>query len=94
MRVLFLDTETNGLPQNRYAPYTMIGVWPSLCQIAWQVWDMDSRAAAAGAADPVPQTCELRYTSEYPVREGERDILMYVATRKAGWNAERGLISL
>lgn len=40
MRVLFLDTETNGLPKNRYAPPSMTGAWPSVAQVAWQVWDM------------------------------------------------------
>lgn len=40
MRVLFLDTETNGLPKNRYAAYTYPGAWPAIVQIAWQVWDM------------------------------------------------------
>ncbi len=39
MRILFLDTETNGLPKNRYAPYTYPGAWPAIVQIAWQVWD-------------------------------------------------------
>ena len=41
MRILFLDTETNGLPKNRYAPYTYPGAWPSIVQIAWQVWDFE-----------------------------------------------------
>lgn len=39
MRILFIDTETNGLPKNRYAPYTMIEAWPAIVQLAWQVWD-------------------------------------------------------
>ncbi len=39
MRTLLLDTETNGLPKNRYAPYTYPGAWPDIVQIAWQVWD-------------------------------------------------------
>jgi DNA polymerase-3 subunit epsilon len=39
MRILFLDTETNGLPINRHAPYTDVANWPAIIQIAWQVWD-------------------------------------------------------
>lgn len=42
MRILFLDTETNGLPKNRYAPYTMTEAWPKIVQIAWQVVDFHS----------------------------------------------------
>jgi DNA polymerase III epsilon subunit-like protein len=40
MRVLFLDTETNGLPKNRYAPPKMVEAWPAVAQLAWQVWDI------------------------------------------------------
>jgi len=39
MHVLFLDTETNGLPQNRYAPYTSTSMWPHIIQISWVVVD-------------------------------------------------------
>ena len=46
MRVLFLDTETNGLPKNRYAPYTMSGAWPTLTQVAWEVWDIQEMGGA------------------------------------------------
>ena len=42
MLVLFLDTETNGLPQNRYAPYTSTEMWPHVIQISWQVVDTDT----------------------------------------------------
>ena len=40
MRVLFLDTETNGLPKNRYASPKMVEAWPHIAQLAWQVWDI------------------------------------------------------
>ena len=40
MRVLFLDTETNGLPKNRWASPKMVDAWPSIAQLAWQVWDI------------------------------------------------------
>jgi DNA polymerase III epsilon subunit-like protein len=39
MKLLFLDTETNGLPTNRYASYTAINMWPHVIQISWQLVD-------------------------------------------------------
>jgi len=42
MRVIFLDTETNGLPQNRYAPYTATEMWPHVIQISWQLVDTNT----------------------------------------------------
>ena len=39
MRILFLDTETNGLPKNRYASFKMTEAWPTIVQLAWQVWE-------------------------------------------------------
>ena len=42
MKLLFLDTETNGLPKNRYAPFTSTEMWPHILQISWQVIDSSS----------------------------------------------------
>ena len=42
MKLLFIDTETNGLPKNRYAPYTSTDVWPHVLQISWQIVDSDT----------------------------------------------------
>lgn len=42
MLVIFLDTETNGLPQNRYAPYTSTEMWPHVIQISWQLVDTNT----------------------------------------------------
>jgi len=39
MRLLFLDSETNGLPSYRYAPFTAVDCWPRLIQLSWQVVD-------------------------------------------------------
>jgi DNA polymerase III epsilon subunit-like protein len=41
MRVLFFDTETNGLPWNRHASYANYENWPRVLQLAWQVWEID-----------------------------------------------------
>jgi DNA polymerase-3 subunit epsilon len=38
MRILFFDTETNGLPWNRHASHLNVENWPRILQIAWQVW--------------------------------------------------------
>jgi DNA polymerase III epsilon subunit-like protein len=35
LRILLLDTETNGLPKNRYAPISEAGVWPAILQLSW-----------------------------------------------------------
>jgi DNA polymerase-3 subunit epsilon len=39
MKLLFIDTETNGLPKNRFAPYTSHELWPNILQISWQLVD-------------------------------------------------------
>jgi len=38
MRILFFDTETNGLPKFRTA--VLASDWPAIVQVAWQVWDV------------------------------------------------------
>ncbi len=42
MRLLFFDTETNGLPWNRHGTYKNTENWPRILQIAWQVWNVQS----------------------------------------------------
>jgi DNA polymerase III epsilon subunit-like protein len=42
MKLLFLDTETNGLPINKYAPYTSTEMWPHIVQISWQIIDSNT----------------------------------------------------
>lgn len=39
MRILFFDTETNGLPTERYALTSEVHKWPHVVQIAWQLWE-------------------------------------------------------
>jgi DNA polymerase III epsilon subunit-like protein len=39
MHLLFIDTETNGLPLNKYAAYTSTEMWPHIIQISWQIVD-------------------------------------------------------
>jgi DNA polymerase-3 subunit epsilon len=35
LRILFVDTETNGLPKNRYAPPAEHDAWPAILQLSW-----------------------------------------------------------
>lgn len=35
LRILFVDTETNGLPKNRYAPLAEHDAWPAILQLSW-----------------------------------------------------------
>jgi DNA polymerase III epsilon subunit-like protein len=38
LRILLVDTETNGLPKNRYAPVTMEDAYPAVLQLSWAVY--------------------------------------------------------
>jgi DNA polymerase III epsilon subunit-like protein len=40
LRILLLDTETNGLPRNRYAPIALAGNWPAILQLSWGVYEL------------------------------------------------------
>lgn len=44
---LFIDTETTGLPRNRYAPFTDTTNWPRLVQIAWLYCDQDGKTLSS-----------------------------------------------
>lgn len=39
MRILYFDTETNGLPKDRNALTRDVEKWPRIIQIAWQLWE-------------------------------------------------------
>ena len=41
MRILFFDTETNGLPKSRYGTPQDLANWPRVIQIAWQIWEFN-----------------------------------------------------
>lgn len=44
---LFIDTETTGLPKRRNAPFSDVGNWPRLVQIAWVLVDSAGREISA-----------------------------------------------
>jgi len=51
-RILLLDTETNGLPKNRYAPISEPG-WPAILQLSWAIYSVeeDGRMIAEAKQD-------------------------------------------
>lgn len=44
MRLLFVDTETNGLPQTRWADESDWKKWPEILQISWEIWEVKEGA--------------------------------------------------
>lgn len=42
-RLLFFDTETNGLPANSKTQASANGDWPNVLQLAWDIWENDHR---------------------------------------------------
>jgi hypothetical protein len=40
MRILFVDTETNGVPRSRWIKEEDWMQWPEILQIAWEIWDI------------------------------------------------------
>lgn len=43
IRVVLLDTETNGLPKNKFAPVGTAGAWPAILQISWLIFEIKGR---------------------------------------------------
>jgi DNA polymerase III epsilon subunit-like protein len=39
--ILLVDTETNGLPRNRYAPISEIGAYPAILQLSWAIYAVE-----------------------------------------------------
>ncbi|UOQ74189.1 3'-5' exonuclease [Hymenobacter cellulosilyticus] len=39
--VLFVDTETSGIPQDWNQPYSVLGNWPHIAQLAWVIYTKD-----------------------------------------------------
>ncbi len=43
MKLLLIDTETNGLPKNRHAPIADTDMWPAILQLSWTVCTLEGR---------------------------------------------------
>jgi len=41
MQLLLLDTETNGLPKNRYAPPSEFNAFPAILQLSWAIYNIE-----------------------------------------------------
>jgi hypothetical protein len=48
LRILLLDTETNGLPKNRFAPISEAGAWPAILQLSWAEFTITGNTMVAG----------------------------------------------
>ncbi len=48
LRILLLDTETNGLPKNRFAAASEPGNWPAILQLSWTEFTVVPAAVAGG----------------------------------------------
>jgi len=48
MKILLIDTETNGLPVNRYAPPSEWAGFPALIQISWLIYSPDLESRCLG----------------------------------------------
>lgn len=49
MKLLLLDTETNGLPRNRYAPISEPGAYPAILQLSWAMYTVVGKTLVPGA---------------------------------------------
>ena len=43
LTILLLDTETNGLPKNRFAPPSEFNSYPAILQLSWAIYTIDGR---------------------------------------------------
>lgn len=48
LRILLLDTETNGLPQGRQVPVAEWRLYPAILQLSWVVYSVDSAGRQLG----------------------------------------------
>ncbi len=95
MRILFLDTETNGLPKNRFASYTMTAAWPALAQVAWQVWDFQQIPPLTPI--PIAESSLLVQPAEGTAWSAEAAAIHGITeavARSEGWPVDRVLLAL
>jgi len=83
VHIILLDTETNGLPKNRYAPISEPGVWPAILQLSWTMYRVEegghrmtptfSRDVGVSLAPEIPWdtgAAAVHGLSEYEGRNG------------------------
>lgn len=42
-KILLIDTETNGLPKNRFAPISMTDAYPAILQLSWSLFSLTGK---------------------------------------------------
>lgn len=45
--LLFVDTETSGIPQDWNQPYSVLGNWPHIAQLAWVIYSKEGQQVKA-----------------------------------------------
>lgn len=60
---IFFDTETTGLPKNRYAEVTDLDNWPRLVQIAWLLYDISENQVLNRSFIVKPEGFTIPYDS-------------------------------
>ena len=48
LSLLILDTETNGLPKNRFAPPSQFDAFPAILQLSWAIYEIDGTRLVRG----------------------------------------------
>lgn len=51
VRILILDTETNGLPSNRFAPPSQWDAYPAILQLSWAVYVVEEGSRQLGVPE-------------------------------------------
>lgn len=82
MKILLLDTETNGLPANRFAPISQTDSYPAVLQLSWAMFTIDSDTMVAGpkkditiALDPaIPWNADAAKIHGLTEEEGRRGL--------------------
>jgi DNA polymerase III epsilon subunit-like protein len=85
MRILFFDTETNGLPSVRNARPDAVDVWPAVVQIAWTVAEWDP------GQEPGTQDVRILESASYLVRPDPEMRWSEESARIHGVSRERAL---
>lgn len=93
VRILLLDTETNGLPKNRFAPIAEPGNWPAILQLSWAIYTIvgttiqriDSRDVGLALDPAIPWdtgAAKIHGLSEAEARRGTAPIVAFNELKK------------
>jgi DNA polymerase-3 subunit alpha len=94
LRVLLLDTETNGLPKNRFAPIAEPGNWPAVLQLSWAIYTVagttvqriDSRDIGLALDPAIPWdtgAAKIHGLSEAEARRGTAPVKAFAELKEA-----------